>query len=106
MNIYISPFLILSGETMVFGIGGGSGCTRPGDVNYVKSLIDKLYETQSKIAWLRQQEAINPREYEQMLQQYRLEAETIAKELVACVRTIPGDPKKALEQFHLNGTQI
>ena len=91
---------------MVLGLGGSSGCARPGDVNYVRSLIDRLAETRAKIDWLRQQEAINPKEYEQMLSQYRVEAETIARELASCVRTIPGDPKKILEQFSFNGTQI
>lgn len=90
---------------MVFGLGG-SGCSRPGDVNYVRNLIDKLAETKAKIDWLRQQESINPQEYERMLQQYKVEAETIARELAACVRTVPGDPRKILEQFNFNGIQL
>jgi len=81
---------------MVFGFGSTGGAC---DVNTLEQIMNNIRSKQAQLEYLRQQDSINPQEYERMKSQIQRELSHELENLAACLRTIPKDPSKLSQQI-------
>ena len=82
---------------MVSLFGGGAACTP----DQLEMLLQRLRELKAKEDYLKSLDSVNPQEYERMKAELAQEKQTVANQVIACIRTFPKKPDEVLKFYGL-----